>query len=155
MGYPDSRLDRSAVEGLSDDEYFWTLMEPAWDDPAEGTAGQAALAAVTYFIRDTENGGLHQSIWNRDGDEIDRVLRGFDLFGAQEHAGALRRALHLIFGDSAPVELGLRRVRMERLGRDWYMQNTEPLDDIMYGEQRLYPLFHAYIAAHPHEFFRG
>lgn len=140
---------------MGEDEYMWALMEPAWDDPAEGTRGQAAMAAVTYFIRDTENGGLHQSIWNRDGREIHNVVRGLELFKAAEQAEALRRALLIIFGDSAPEEIEARRAHMECFDRGWYEQNIYPLDESMYGEERLYPLFHAYIAAHPEEFFRS
>lgn len=150
----DPRISRADVASLDEDGYLWALMEPAWDDYGAGTPGQQALASVTYFVRDVENGGLSQALWNRDPIQVQHVITGFDRLGATEQAEIVRSAVRLVFGDQAPHTLETRRSILDKLSREWEESNLYPLDQQLYDETRLYPYFRRYIEAHPDEFFR-
>ena len=154
MKSPDPRLSRREVEALPEDEYFWALMEPAWDDAGAGTPGQRLLAVTTYFVRDVENGGHHQALWNRDADELAEVVAAFERLGAAGHAEVVRRASDLLLGKDPPRNHDLRRALLGRHDREWIDDHVGPFDERMYDETKLHPHFRAYIAAHPDEFFR-
>jgi hypothetical protein len=150
----DPRLPRARIEGQPDDAYFWALMAPAWDEPSTGTAGQRLLAVTTAFVRDVENGGLHQALWNRTGEALAEVVAALDRLGASDHAAAVREATLLLLGDPPPVELAARRAALGARLPAPLVARLEPLDRRLYGEHRLWDHYRDYIAAHPAEFFR-
>jgi len=154
MPNADRRLRRADAEHLSDDDLFWDLMAPAWDDASHGTVGQRLLAVTTYLVRDVANGGFHQALWNREADVWDEAVAALGTLGATEHANAARDASRLLLGDHPPRVLDERRERLDRIGRSWVAQHVGPLDERMHDETRLWPHYRAYIAAHPDEFFR-
>ena len=151
----DTRLTRDMVAKLPEEELFWALMAPAWDGPGTGTRGQRALACVTYLIRDVDNGGLEQAIWNRDKEQLDEVHQALVVLGADEHAQLLRRAEEALLGPRPPAGLEARRDLIDRYTREWLDEHLEPLNHEFYGEERLYPSFRDYIAQNPGEFFRS
>ena len=150
----DSRLNRDIVAKLPEEELFWALMAPAWDGPGTGTPGQRALACVTYLVRDVDNGGLEQAIWNRDKEQLDEVHQALVLLGADEHGHMLQRAERELLGPRPPAGLEARRELIDSYTSEWLEEHLEPLNQQFYGEERLYPSFRDYIAQHPGEFFR-
>lgn len=151
----ETRLSRSAVAGLSDDEYLWALMEPAWDDEGAGTSGQQALARVTYFLRDASNGGLSQALWNRDAGEVAQLIADFELLGVPDQAAMVAEAERtLFFNAPSPAALDKRREHLDALDRDWREESLELLDQRLADEEDLWPVFRQYVDAHPAEFFR-
>ncbi|WP_284349076.1 DMP19 family protein [Roseisolibacter agri] len=154
MTSTDSRLTRDALHGLAADAYFWALMAPAWDAPDGGTAGQRALAVTTYLVRDVENGGLHQALWNRTAEQLAEALSALDRLGATEHAAAVRAAVALLLGDRPPDAREARRAVLGDRASEQARERLAPLDEQLYDETRLWPYYRRYIAAHPAEFFR-
>lgn len=154
MTRSDTRLLRSNVEHLPDDEYFWTLMEPAWGEQSKGTLGQRILAGTTYFIRDVGNGGLEQALWNFEPAEVNLVIESLDLLDASGHATVVRAGVRMLLGDSPPPTLEERRVIIDGLNREWLDEHVEPLNKQLYGEESLWPYYRKYIEQHPVEFFR-
>ena len=150
----DTRLSRSSVEHLPTDEYFWTLMEPAWDDQSKATLGQCILAKVTYFIRDVGNGGLEQALWNFDPTEVDFVIESLDQLGAMQHVALVRTGIRMLFGDSPPATLEERRTIIDARTRQWLDNHIEPLNEQLYREESLWPYYRRYIEQHPLESFR-
>jgi hypothetical protein len=150
----ESRRARTELRHVADDEYFWELMAPAWDDPSGGTPGQRALAVTTYLVRDVENGGLHQALWNRTAEELAEALDALDRLGASGHAAAVRAAATLLLGDRPPAELEARRAALGDRVAEWALARLEALDQQVYDETRLWPYYRRYIDAHPAEFFR-
>jgi hypothetical protein len=151
----DTRLSRKSVEGLSEDERLWKLMEPAWDhEPGMGTHGQQMLALTAFFIRDIGNGGLDQAIYNFSPAAVDFILKSFDALGATEHADAVRQGLQALFGPNPPRTLEARRTLLESRSRDWLDEHINPLSERLYDEGLLYPYYQRYIDANPSEFFR-
>lgn len=151
----DTRVTRNAAHGLTEEDLFWTLMEPAWEGPGHGTKGQRLLACVTYFIRDVDNGGIEQAIWNRDFSELREVIDSLEELGAPSEALLLAKAEQLLLGPRPPEDLEVRRTLLEQRERSWLNKHIEPLNRQMYGEERLYPHFRAYVDQHPEEFFRS
>ncbi len=154
MTRSDTRLLRSSVEHLPDDEYFWTLMEPSWGEQSKGTVGQRILASTTYFIRDVGNGGLEQALWNFDPAEVNLVIESLDLLDATRHAAVIRTGLRTLLGNSPPPTLEERRVIIDALNREWLDEHVEPLNEQLYGEDSLWPYYRKYIEQYPVEFFR-
>ena len=154
MDRDDPRLARDAVDGLDEDEYFWALMAPAWDDADAGTPGQRLLAVTTYLVRDVENGGMHQAAWNRTPAELDEAIAALERLGATAHAATAREAVRLLLGEHPPASLDDRRALLDALDRDEVVERLEPLDERLYDERRLRPHFRRYVDEHPHEFFR-
>ena len=155
MKQRDTRVLRKQVLNLSEDEYYWALMEPAWGDRdgTAGTPGQRVLASTTYFLRDVANGGLEQALWNFDAAFVDLVLESLDKLGASEQAVAVRTAIKLLLGISPPVSQERRRARIDKYSRQWLDKKIEPLNEQLYEESRLLPYFHQYVEGHPSEFF--
>ena len=142
------------MEGRRDEDRFWMLMEPAWGDSGVGTRGQRALACVTYFVRDLDNGGLDQAIGNREASELDEVCEALLLLGAKDDADLIREAESKLLGDRPPADVESRRAAIDRRPREWLDTHIEPINELLYYEERLYPYFREYIARHPEEFFR-
>ncbi len=149
----DICLLRTSLEHLPDDEYFWTLMEPAWGKQSKGTPGQRILASTTYFIRDVGNGGLEQAFWNFDPAEVDFVIKSLDQLGAVQHATVVRSGLRTLLGDSPPPTLEERRDVIDARIREWLDEHIEPLNEQLYSEESLWPYYRKYIEQHPSEFF--
>ena len=154
MTRSDTRVVRSSVEHLADDEYFWALMEPAWGEQFKGTVGQRILASTTYFIRDVGNGGLEQALWNFDPAEVDFIIESLDLLAATRHASVVRAGLRILLGDAPPPTLEERRVIIDSHIREWLDEHIEPLNEQLYEEESLWHYYRRYIAHHPVEFFR-
>jgi hypothetical protein len=153
MTNADRRLRHADAEQLSDDDLFWDLMAPAWDDASRGTVGQRLLAVTSSLVRDVSNGGFHQALWNREADAWEEAVVALQTLGATEHASAARDASRLLLGDDPPRALEERRQRLDGMDRSWVVQHVGPLDERMYDETRLWPHYRAYIAGHPDEFF--
>ena len=159
----DHRISRRDVEGASDDDLLWAVAAPLWpryeggDDVAlarQGTPGMRAVMATTLFMRDVDNGGLEQALAGQEPAYVEMALEGFALLGAHEHAAAVREGMRRLLGPEPPAELDERRRAIEARGRDWLREHVQPLNEALYGERRLWPLYRAYIEAHPEEFFR-
>jgi hypothetical protein len=153
----DPRVLRTAVAGRADAEYFWYLMHPAWpgDDPTAGTPGQQLLARVTYFLRDTANGGLSQALWNRDATEIAQVTADLERLGVPDQAVLVREAERILFsGDASPSDLDERRDRIDAHDEDWVEEQLAPFDAQLIDEIDLWPHFRQYVESNPGEFFR-
>ena len=150
----DTRVTRDSVQALSEEERFWALMAPAWDGPERGTRGQRVLACVTYFVRDVDNGGLEQAIFNRDAGELAEVHRALAALGADRLAQLLQSAEQALLGSRPPASLEERRVAIDEHPGEWLDERIEPLNEQFYGEEQLYPHFRQYIARNPDEFFR-
>jgi len=150
----DTRVLREKVHRLSEDEYYWVLMEPAWGERRSGTPGQRVLASTTYFLRDVANGGLEQALWNFDAADVALVLESLDKLGASGQAAAVRAAIELLLGKSPPESLERRRALIDKRSRHWLDKNMEPLNELLYDEARLWPHYQQYIEEHPSEFFR-
>ena len=153
MKRSDTRLSRTSVAHLTDDDYFWTLMEPAWGSQSKGTNGQRILACTTYFIRDVGNGGLEQALWNFDAAEVDSVIESLDQLGATRHAALVQSGLRALLGDSPPSTLEERRAIIDGRSREWLDKHIEPLNKQLYDEESLWPHFRQYVERHPSEFF--
>ena len=160
---PEFRKLRSDVIGMDDDALFWALAEPLWPSGDEedeishlklGTPGQRALVTSLTFIRDVDNGGLEQALWNLEPEYIELVGEGLDLIGASDHAAALRSAVTLLFGEPPIFDHEERREILDSKDRSWREANLEPLNDRLYGEEELYRYFRSYVDANPAEFFR-
>jgi len=150
----ETRLARASVEGLPPGERLWRLMEPAFDhDATVGTHGQRVLALTTYFIRDVENGGLDQALYNFPPAAVDFVLKGFDELGADEHAATVRAGILALFGATPPETQNERRRILDTRPRAWLDKHIDPLSDRLMGEDRLQSCFLRYVEAHPSEFF--
>ena len=154
MKQPDPRRARAEMHGLADDEYFWEMMVPAWDDASAGTPGQRLLAVTTSLVRDVENGGMQQALWNRSGGQAEEAIAALERLGAAEQAAAARAAVRLLLGDAPPAALHARRAVLDAHPRAWVNEQVEPLDERLYDETRLWPCYRRYIDAHPAEFFR-
>lgn len=151
----ETRLTRASVIGLSDDDFFWALMEPAWNDSNVGTAGQQLLARVTYFLRDAENGGLAQALWNRDAAEVAQVIADLERIGAEDQAVTVAEAERVLFPDMpSPASLDERRALLDRHELEWWAEQLAPFDARLAEETALWPHFRRYLEAHPAEFFR-
>ena len=149
----DTRVLRKKVLNLSEDEYYWALMEPAWGERTAGTSGQRVLASTTYFLRDVANGGLEQALGNFDAAYVDLVLESLDKLGASEQAAAVRTAIKLLLGISPPASLERRRALIDKYSRRWLDKNIEPLNKQLYEESLLWPYYQEYVERHPSEFF--
>jgi hypothetical protein len=149
----DTRVLRKKVNHLSEDEYYWALMEPAWGERAAGTPGQRVLASTTYFLNDVANGGLEQALWNFDPADVDLVLESLDKLGASEQAKVVRAAMRSLLGKAPSESLARRRALIDKRSRQWLDTNIEPLNRQLYDGSRLWPYYHQYIEEHPSEFF--
>ena len=156
------RISRASVDPSDEMQYFWSLIEPIWPTAevedeqthtAAGTPGQQFLYAATLFMREVDNGGLQQFLWNLDPWFADLTLKALSELGATEHATALRLGIDRIFGAHPPHSLDGRRSLMDAHPEFRRDSVLEELNERLYGEERLYPLFHKYVAAHPTEFF--
>lgn len=163
MTLPDHRILRRDVEGGSDDDLFWALAAPLWplyeggDDVAlarEGTPGMRAVMATTLLLRDVDNGGLAQALANQEPAHVEMALEGFRLLGAREHEAALREGMRTLLGAEPPPSRNERQRVIEGHDRAWIREHVTALEEALYDERRLWPLFRAYLERHPEEFFR-
>jgi hypothetical protein len=157
----DYRISKASVEGMSDADYFWALIEPIWPDSSVedelehisyGTPGQRALYATTLFMREVDNGGIEQFFWNSSSLYCYEVLEGFKLLGMTEYYETLNKAL-TFFPDSKVPSDWIERQKYIDNRKDEIKSFFEPLNDVIYGEERLYPYFHKYVETHPKDFF--
>jgi Domain of unknown function (DUF4375) len=151
----DTRVTRDSVRTLSEEERFWALMAPAWDGPERGTRGQRVLACVTYFVRDVDNGGLEQAIYNRDAGELEEVHRALATLGADRLAQLLLSAERALLGRRPPASSEERCTLIDQHPEEWLDEHIEPLNEQFYGEEQLYPHFRQYVARNPDEFFKA
>lgn len=136
MSFTETRRTRAELRGLPEDAYFWELMAPAWDDAGVGTPGQRALAVTTALVRDVENGGLRQALWNRTSEALAEALAALERLGATEHAAAVRAAATLLLGEGPPAGLEARRAALGDRVPAWAAARIEPLDRQLYDERR-------------------
>jgi hypothetical protein len=158
----DFRIPHSRVANVGEDEFFWAVIEPIWpatekeDTPnriLSGTPGQQALYGATLFIREVDNGGLQQFLWNMKSWYVDLAVKSLERIEAKEHADAFRRGIRAYFGDNMPDDLALRRRIIDGKTAEWREVEIEPLNKQLYGEERLYPYFRQYIERYPDQFF--
>ncbi|MCE9582829.1 MAG: DMP19 family protein [Planctomycetes bacterium] len=141
------------IAGLADDEMFWALLKPAWVNPKKGTRGQRAFACAIYFIRDLENGGIHQALTNRRPLEIQEVLTALDTLGADSHAQHVRKCINEVFGAKPPTDFNAWRDKLGGLSHDWITKHMDPHGRPLDDETQLWPMFRRFIATHPEDFF--
>jgi hypothetical protein len=55
--------------------------------------GAQMLYATSWVEAEVDNGGFQQYFWNSTGQFANEALAGFDLLGAKDHAGLMRRAI--------------------------------------------------------------
>lgn len=159
---PDFRIHRDKLDITDFGAVLWALVEPVWpgsendDTPehlASATPGQRYLYSTLLFIRDVDNGGLEQAIWNLEPWLVELAIDGFVQFGASDHALAIRQALALLLGDKPPQSLVRRRRMIDKYLRSGRRDDLEFLNERLYGEERLWPKWQQYIDLHPAEFF--
>jgi hypothetical protein len=157
----DYRISKASIEGMTEAEYFWALIEPLWPDASVedelnrisyATPGQRALYVTTLFLREVDNGGLEQFFYNSSSIYSKEVLKGFKLLGMNDHYEILKKALTAFPRGNVPFDW-IERQRFLDNRRDEIKALFDPLNDKLYGEERLYPYFHKYISAHPADFF--
>ena len=154
----DFRILRAMVEGADDDKLFWGLIEPIWPDSsvvdelqhiARCTPGQRAMYVTTLFMREVDNGGVEQFFHNSSGMYTQAVLEGLRLLEAYDHLAALQQAMSLFPAGMVPVDWDDRIAAVDRIPKERF----GPMNGQLYGEDRLWPFFRKYLAAHPEEFF--
>ncbi len=162
MAARDYRIPFSSVAGMGHGELFWAVIEEAWPDDREPdvmrrlhdcTPGQRAILSITLFIREVDNGGLEQFFWNSCGEVGDEVIVGFERLGAPEKAEIVRQALTFFNAATSTPEQAVRRELLSRKSRPEQQVFFEALNEKLYGEEDLWPLFSRYLDAHPNEFF--
>ncbi|QSQ17471.1 DMP19 family protein [Myxococcus landrumensis] len=107
----------------------------------------------TFFIRDVDNGGLDQALYNFTPAAVDFVLKALDEIGADEHAATVRSGMQALFGATPPATQKERRQILDTRPRAWLDKHIDPLSDRLMGEERLHDCFLRYVEAHPSEFF--
>jgi len=161
MPIPDFRVQRGDVARLSEDAYFWALVEPTWPED-EGTAllrlqmatiGQRILYSTILLSREVSNGGLFHTFWNQEVWIWALAQNSFHRLGAMEQSRALLVARDLLDKRRALGPLDARRAYLDGLPKK-VRHRLADLDKAFYNEERFYPLYHSYITAHPGEFFR-
>jgi hypothetical protein len=167
----DYRVPKSSIRGLDDEAIFWTVIEPIWpateaDDTlehiSEGTPGQRALYATTLFMREVDNGGLEQFFWNGGGIYSIEVLKGFQLLGMNLNAELVKKAFSFFPNSQVPLDWVERQRYLLSKGYnlsrgshqvDQAKAFFEPINEQLYGEEKLFPYYKKYIEAHSEEFF--
>jgi len=159
---PDYRIPFASILGASQEDLFWRVIENAWPDLTEpdtmkrlgyATPGQRALLAITLFIREVDNGGLQQFFGNSTGEICDEVIEGFERLGATDYAETVREARSFFGAVRVPSDRQLRRERLASVSRAERNAFFDPLNQRLYGETRLWPIFQQYMDSHPEEFF--
>ena len=159
---PDYRIPFAAVSGVSQGTFFWRIIEKAWPDIEEpdemkrlgfATPGQRAILAITLFIREVDNGGLQQFFGNSTGQICDEVIVGFERLGAPDYAATVRQALSFFGPVRVTPDQAARSARLSSLPRPERDAFFDPLDEKLFGETRLWPIFKLYVDKHPEEFF--
>jgi hypothetical protein len=159
---PDFRIPLTSVAGMDDPELLWAVINQAWPDVAEPdvmkrlqycTPGQRALLSITLFIREVDNGGLEQFFWNSSGEIADEVISGFERLDALDKAAVIRQALIFFSSARSTPDQTVRREFLSARSRSEVKAFFEPLNEKLYGESKLWPLFKRYIDQHPQEFF--
>ena len=147
---------------MDDGALFWAIIKRAWPDATMPdmkqrmkycTPGQRALLTITLFIREVDNGGLEQFFWNSSGDVGDEVIAGFYRLGSPERAEIIRQALAFFDSASTTPDHATRRRILAARTRAEKDAFFEPLNEQLYGETKLWPLFRRYLDEHLEEFF--
>ena len=149
----DTRISHDRAATLTPEELYLALIQPLADDVNRGTAGQAALARTTFFIREVDNGGLAQAFYNMSLEDVQLALESFDLVGAGQHAALLRLALARFLEGEPPASEEDWQSRTADISLDWSSENFDELDEQLYDERQLWPYFERFIAENPEEFF--
>jgi hypothetical protein len=164
----DFCIDPTSVEGTSDADLAWAVIEPLWDaiDFSQGyravvavlalaTPGQRGLFALDWCQKEIRNGGFEQFFLNSTGMLSLEALEGFHLVGATAYAGLLARAL-LAFPDGvAPRTKAARARALAQLGDrvaffaplDQAFLTLLEADDLEVYRAR-------FVREHPEQFFR-
>lgn len=166
MSKTDYRISKSSAQGLDEEALFWAVIEPIWPDNSvedelehisRGTPGQRASYATTLFMREVDNGGLEQFYRNSSGLYSEEVLKGFQLLGMNHHLELVRKALSFFPDGKVQIDWEKRRDYLESKGFgsaiDQVKEFFTPINDDLYGEEKLYPYFKKYIETHKKEFF--
>ncbi len=166
MSKKDYRIPKLYVQNLDEEALFWAVIEPIWPDNSikdelehisQGTPGQRALYATTLFMREVDNGGLEQFFWNSSGLYSEEVLKGFQQLGMDHHAELVKKAFSFFPDGKVPIDWERRRDYLESKGFDSAVDQVKdflaPLNEELYGEEKLYPYFKRYIESHNKEFF--
>jgi hypothetical protein len=158
----DHRISKASVAGMNDGDLFWALIEPVWpsiEEPdstanlSRATPGQRALLAITMFVREVCNGGLHQFFWNSEGHLGPEVVAGFERLGSPERAELMWSAMSFFGPAGPPADVKSRRVFLSGIPHAEATAFFDPLERLFYEEEKLPPLFRAYVDRHPQEFF--
>jgi len=148
---------------MTDEELFWAVIEPIWPDEtivdelkhiSKGTPGQKAIFATTLFMREVDNGGIEQFLFNSSGIYSKEVLKGFELLEMKDHYEITKKAFGFFLFGKVPKDWGKRQRYLAKREKK-QVSFFEPLNDQIYGEERLYPYFKKYIHSHQNEFFVG
>jgi hypothetical protein len=159
----DYRISASSVVGMNDGNLFWTIIEPVWPDVQDpeistklsrATPGQKAILAATIFVRELDNGGFAQFFWNESGDVVAEVIAGFERLGSPDRANVVRQALTFFGSNVSVADQQVRRDLLDKRSRADKDAFFDPLNEKLYGEMRLWPLFRRYLEQHPEEFFK-
>ena len=149
----DTRIPRGRAATLTPEELYLALIQPLSEDVNRGTAGQAALARTTFFVREVDNGGLAQAFYNMSLEDVQLALDSFDQVGAGQHAALVRLALARFFEGEPPASEEDWQSRTADLSLDWSSENFDELDEQLYDERQLWPYYERFIAENPEEFF--
>jgi hypothetical protein len=146
---------------MKDEELFWAVLEPIWPDDSvtdelehisQGTPGQRAIYVTTLFMREVDNGGIEQFFLNSSGIYSEEVLKGLQLLGMNEHYDIVKKAFNFFPNGKVPINWKKRQKYLRKRQKE-IEAYFEPLNEQIYGEEKIYPYFRKYIDSHPQEFF--
>lgn len=123
------------------------------DGESAVTVSELQYFAITWFVIEVQNGGLHQFFSNDAGRYAHEALDGLRRIGAVQSAGVLDRAIAVFPGRQVPKDRGERNDALDSLGEEieWafldsltteYLSSREPVAD----------LFESFAAAHRDEY---
>jgi hypothetical protein len=153
----DHRIPRASVAGADQSDRLQAIYVAALDCLLENrigelTPGMAAVAALFVFAGEVGNGGFEACMYNSSGDHTAAAIEGAERVGADAHAALFRRFADVCLGGDLTMSQEARERRLGNLEGDW----EEVLDDLDEAFFALPPIetpLHAYVDAHPDEFF--
>ena len=112
-------------EALAADNPVAEIVIRLVDDPSRMTPAERVLWEVTYFLADTDNGGLEQSLANDTGALVPSVARFAALHGPAGLARVMEDVAALFPGGSVAAGRDERAAAAARLSRDELSELTD------------------------------
>ena|SRR5687767_14486977 len=117
------------------------------------TEAELGLFTIYWFVAETNNGGVHQFLFNDSGEHAQAALRYLEQIGTTRTASILRRAIALFPGGTVPTDRKARRTLLNTMNDQGVSFNALTRELYSCGED--VSAFHdAYASAHPELFAR-